>query len=231
MRVEKAHQGATYEGTFDGVARKLERLHVDKDEDQVPRAGKEAYRRLFEERPCPACGGVRLNAAALAVELAGGWTIGGLVDCELTELDRVLEGLVARDDYGPIRDVVATLVTRMRGTLRHLIDIGVGYLSLNRGVPTLSGGESQRVKMARQLDCDLAAGAGGPGAGARRAEGSGCARCIASQHASRADVRRPRRSRSRAPGSLLRLHYYSWLVREKGTANERRHRAAEWPTV
>ena len=155
VRVEKAHQGATYEGTFDGVARKLERLHVDKDEDQIPRAGKEAYRRLFEERPCPACGGVRLNAAALAVELAGGWTIGGLVDCELTELDRVLEGRVARDDYGPIRDVVATLVTRMRGTLRHLIDIGVGYLSLNRGVPTLSGGESQRVKMARQLDCDL----------------------------------------------------------------------------
>jgi len=89
------------------------------------------------------------------VELAGGWTVGRLVDCELTELDRVLEELVARDDYEPIRDVVTTLVARVRGTLRHLIDIGVGYLSLNRGVPTLSGGESQRVKMARQLDCDL----------------------------------------------------------------------------
>ena len=70
--------------------------------------------------------------------LAGGWTIGGLVECELTELDRVLEELLARSDYEPIRDVIATLVARMRGALRHLIDIGVGYLSLNRGVPTLS---------------------------------------------------------------------------------------------
>ena len=113
----------------------------------IPRAGKEAYRRLFTERACPDCGGVRLNAAARAVELAGGRTIGGLVECELTELDRVLEELLARGDYEPIRDVVATLVARMRGTLRHLIDIGVGYLSLNRGVPTLSGGESQRVKI------------------------------------------------------------------------------------
>ena len=153
--IQKVHEGTTYERPFDGIARKLERLHVDKDEDQIPRSGREAYRRLFTERTCPDCGGVRLNAAARAVELAGGWTVGRLVDCELTELDRVLEDLVARDDYEPIRDVVATLVARMRGTLRHLIDIGVGYLSLNRGVPTLSGGESQRVKMARQLDCDL----------------------------------------------------------------------------
>ncbi len=91
VRIEKVHQGTTYERTFEGVARKLERLHVDKDEDQIPRTGKEAYRRLFTERASPDCGGVRLNAEASAVELAGGWTIGGLVECELTELNRRLE--------------------------------------------------------------------------------------------------------------------------------------------
>ena len=84
VRIEKVHQGTTYARTFEGVARKLERLHVDKDEDQIPRAGKEAYRRLFTERTCPDCGGVRLNAAARAVELAGTCTSGPLVNCELT---------------------------------------------------------------------------------------------------------------------------------------------------
>ncbi len=153
--IEKVHQGTTYERPFDGVARKLERLHVDKNEDQIPKLAREAYRRLFRERPCTDCGGARLNRAALAVELAGGWTLGRLVECELTELDRVLARLADHEDHESIREVVATLVARMRGTLRHLIDIGAGYLSLNRGVPTLSGGESQRVKMARQLDCDL----------------------------------------------------------------------------
>ncbi len=121
MRIEKVHQGATYERTFEGVARKLERLHVDKGRGP-PRAGKETYRRFVHRA------GVPLNATA--------------------RLDRVPEELVARNHYEPIRDVVTTLVARIRGTLRHLIDIGVGYLSLNRGVPTLSRGESQRVKMA-----------------------------------------------------------------------------------
>ncbi|MCY4633768.1 MAG: putative DNA binding domain-containing protein [Acidobacteria bacterium] len=53
VRNEKAHEGATYERAFEGIARKLERLHVDKDEDQIPRASKEAYRRLSTERACP----------------------------------------------------------------------------------------------------------------------------------------------------------------------------------
>ena len=155
VRIEKVYQGTTYERTFEGVARKLKRLHVKKEDDQIPRAGKEAYRRLFTERACRDWGGVRLNAAARAVELAGGLDHRATRRLRAEGARRVLDDLVVRDDYAPIRDVVTTLVARIRGTLRHLIDIGVGYLSLNRSVPTLSGGERQRVKMARQLDCDL----------------------------------------------------------------------------
>ncbi|MDD5016241.1 MAG: ATP-binding cassette domain-containing protein, partial [Atribacterota bacterium] len=52
-------------------------------------------------------------------------------------------------------EIAKPMVQKMQQILSHLIEIGVGYLSLNRTVATLSGGESQRVKMARQLDCDL----------------------------------------------------------------------------
>ena len=89
-------------------------------------------------RSCPDHGGVQLNAAARAVEEAGGWTIGRLGDCKLAELNCELGKFVAWDDGEPIRHVVTELVARVRGTLRRLIDIGVGYLSLNRGVPTRS---------------------------------------------------------------------------------------------
>ena len=66
---------------------------------------------------------------------------------ELTELDTYLSTIP--------EDIAKPIVSKMRQILSHMIEIGVGYLSLNRSVATLSGGESQRVKMARQLDCDL----------------------------------------------------------------------------
>jgi len=153
--IEYDFRGKKYKRKFDGVARKLEQLHVEKDEDQLSAPRRQAYKRLFSAGLCRDCGGTRLNAEALSVKLAGGWTIDQLVEMELTDLDQVLKDLVEGDDYQQIRQVVVTLATKMRRALGHLIDIGVGYLSLNRSVPTLSGGESQRVKMARQLDCDL----------------------------------------------------------------------------
>ena len=90
VRIEKAHQGATYEGTFEGVARKLERLHVDKDEDQIPRTSKEAYRRLFTERACPDCSGVRLSAFPTILHPPGALEKprAGILDSRSTSLRR-----------------------------------------------------------------------------------------------------------------------------------------------
>ena len=144
--IEKPHGGGTYAKTWEGVARGLERAHVDKAEDELPESERDAYRRYFTYAACDACGGLRLNPRALSVEVAG-LGIGAAVSMELTDLDAWLATI-----RGPVAD---PLVTKMRGILSHLIEIGVGYLSLNRAVATLSGGESQRVKMARQLDCDL----------------------------------------------------------------------------
>ncbi|MBN2334237.1 excinuclease ABC subunit UvrA [Candidatus Bathyarchaeota archaeon] len=102
--------------------------------------------KVYTYKPCASCGGSRLNERARNVKL-NGRAIPELVEMELTELLEYIEGI-----SGPVAD---TIVNRMKPILRNLIDIGVGYLNLNRGVGTLSGGESQRVKMARQLGCDL----------------------------------------------------------------------------
>ncbi|HEY5549353.1 MAG TPA: excinuclease ABC subunit UvrA [Coriobacteriia bacterium] len=144
--IEKPHGGGTYAKAWRGVARRLEQAYVDKAEDELPEAKRDVYQRYFTYGACDVCGGLRLNPRALAITVDG-VGVGDAVQMELADLDAWLATI-----HDPVAD---PLVTKMRGILSHLIEIGVGYLSLNRSVATLSGGESQRVKMARQLDCDL----------------------------------------------------------------------------
>ena len=144
--ITKKHGAGTYAKTWEGIARRLERLYVNKAEDELPEGRRDAYRQYLVYGDCDACGGLRLNPQRLAVRLEGKG-IGEAVQMELTDLDVWLATMTG--------SVAEPLVRKMRGILSHLIGIGVGYLSLNRAVSTLSGGESQRIKMARQLDCDL----------------------------------------------------------------------------
>jgi len=104
---------------------------------------------------CPDCAGlgkrIRIDAELL-IDRTRSLKEGAIThpgELELTDLDTFVAGL---DD-----PVAAPLVRKIRSMLGHLIGIGAGYLSLSRSVSTLSGGESQRVKMARQLDCDFTA--------------------------------------------------------------------------
>ena len=146
QEVERIQHGVAYSKKWEGLLLRLERLYVNKGEDELPDTKKDAYQRYLVHADCDTCGGTRLNARAREPKL-GGLDIAQACDLELTDLDVFLAGL---DD-----PIAAPLVRKIRSMLGHMIGIGAGYLSLSRSVSTLSGGESQRVKMARQLDCDL----------------------------------------------------------------------------
>ena len=143
---EKAHGAGTYRKLFEGVAGKLERLYRKRGEVSLSKSRRESFDRFFTERECEICGGQRISRRAASV-MVGGKSIGECVSMELADLNDFMGSL----------DIphAGELIARIRSITGGLVDIGVGYLTLNRGVATLSGGESQRVKMARQLDCGL----------------------------------------------------------------------------
>lgn len=144
--VDKEHGAGTYTKNYEGIIRKLQRLYISKGEDILSSGRKNAYLKYFVETKCNQCYGTRLNERARSVRISGK-NIAELMEMELSELNTFL--------YGVEGEIARPIVKKIQQVLGHMIDIGVGYLSLSRPVSTLSGGESQRVKMARQLDCDL----------------------------------------------------------------------------
>ena len=144
--INKKHGSGTYSKTFEGIARKLEKGVSGKAEDESPDEEKDVYKKYIIYSDCNYCKGTRLNERALSVKI-NGVSIAELCEKELTE---VLQFLISIKN-----DIAVPVLRKAIFLLEQLIEIGVGYLSLNRSVATLSGGESQRVKMARQLDCNL----------------------------------------------------------------------------
>ncbi len=146
MDYQYEHGGMQLSKKWTGLIHRLESYYVNKAEDELPKVRQDAYQRFLVYSECQTCEGQRLKPDILSAQIAGK-NIAELSAIELSELDIFLADLSD--------DLSSPLVEKMRSVLGHLIDIGVGYLTLNRAVATLSGGESQRVKMARQLDCDL----------------------------------------------------------------------------
>jgi len=146
FEVRGAKEKLSYNRNFEGLARKLERSVTEKGEDEAPEDEKNAYYRFFDYKICPECKGSRLSEQAREVKI-NGVSIDEVCRWELPE---VLAFLQTFED-----EIVIPVTRKAIYILEQLIHIGVGYLSLDRLVGTLSGGESQRVKMARQLDCNL----------------------------------------------------------------------------
>ncbi len=96
--------------------------------------------------PCDKCNGWRLNQQSLEVKI-NGKNIGEVANLPLTKAIDFIINIEHRN--------AEVIKPRLIEQLQYLIDAGVGYLSLNRSTDTLSGGEAQRVKLARQIGCDL----------------------------------------------------------------------------
>lgn len=144
--VKDSKEKLAYKRTFEGIARKLEKAVTARADDEADEEGKNAYTRYFTYKTCEMCNGTRLNERARSV-LINGYSIADVCRMELRD---VLSFLQETDD-----EISRPVIRKARFLLHQLIETGVGYLSLDRATGTLSGGESQRVKMSKQLDCNL----------------------------------------------------------------------------
>ncbi|GIG69016.1 ATP-binding cassette domain-containing protein [Phytomonospora endophytica] len=144
--VKRRSANATYNNTYWGLAENFDRLYLKRDLSSLSDKTRETVRRFVTEGVCPECGGARLNKAALATRVAG-LGIAEMAALEVGELITVLAGI---DD--PVGTPIAT---RAVSALRRIEDIGLGYLSLDRETPSLSGGEGQRLKTVRHLGSSL----------------------------------------------------------------------------
>jgi excinuclease UvrABC ATPase subunit len=132
--------------TYEGVLPRLRRTYLDREVGDIPANVAAAVERIVTRGPCPSCGGARLNRAALSVTLHGRT----IADCAAMEIADLV-GVVEAVDDPAVAPVVAAITDRLRA----MVSIGLGYLSLDRETPTLSGGESQRVKLVRHLGSSL----------------------------------------------------------------------------
>jgi excinuclease ABC subunit A len=105
---------------------------------------------------CPTCEGTRLNATARAVRLGAapgqGWRITDIASLSVSDVRQWVQKLhlTGRD-----ADIARDLVPEIQSRLEFLEEVGLGYLTLDRGAPTLSGGEAQRIRLAAQLGSNL----------------------------------------------------------------------------
>jgi excinuclease UvrABC ATPase subunit len=132
--------------TYEGLIPKIQKSMLSKDIDSL-----QPHIRAFVERAatfaaCPECGGTRLSEAARSSKIRG-ISIAGACAMQISDLAEWVPGL---DEPS-----VAPLLAKLQHSLDSFVEIGLGYLSLDRPSGTLSGGEAQRVKMIRHLGSSL----------------------------------------------------------------------------
>jgi excinuclease ABC subunit A len=140
---------ANYFQSYDGLLKYIEL----QQSDDASTAAQRWSGQFFSRKVCPECNGDRLNREALHF-FVDGKNIADLSKLDITELldwtNHVEEHLSAKQ-----KAIASEIIKEIRSRLSFLVDVGLGYLSLNRASATLSGGESQRIRLATQLGSEL----------------------------------------------------------------------------
>jgi excinuclease ABC A subunit len=132
--------------TYLGVITGFTRSYIERDLKTRSEKTQEKIAAYLTEGPCPECKGARLNKTVLSCKI-NGYNIAELSSMEVGELVAVIKG---------IKDAVAKpMVDSLVERLQNVVNIGLDYLTLNRETATLSGGESQRVKIVKHLSSSL----------------------------------------------------------------------------
>ena len=131
---------------YEGLIVKFKRIYLGKDAEKMTKSMREHFERIVTRGPCEVCAGTRLSEAARACKIHEH----SIADVSTMPIDELLEW--AKKLEAPS---VAPLRARIVERLEHLVSIGLGYLTMSRETATLSGGESQRVKMVRHLGAAL----------------------------------------------------------------------------
>lgn len=151
VRIDKEliHSSSDYFVAFDGVVKYL-RTVMDNDDTS---AGKKWADQFLAEVPCPECHGQRLNREALSYKI---WdkNIAELANMDISELRDWL-GEVENHLSDKQKLVAAEIIKEIRKRIDFLLEVGLNYLSLNRASASLSGGESQRIRLATQIGSQL----------------------------------------------------------------------------
>ncbi|HEX7032244.1 MAG TPA: excinuclease ABC subunit UvrA, partial [Nitrososphaera sp.] len=136
-----------YRGTFEGVIPNLERMYRETESESK----REDLMQFMRERPCERCNGRRLREEALAVKIQGK-SIMEVCDLSIDECYRFFQSLALSETE---RYIAKTILKEIVSRLEFLRNVGLNYLTLNRMTATLSGGESQRIRLATQIGSNL----------------------------------------------------------------------------
>jgi excinuclease ABC subunit A len=144
---ERNNRRFTYQKPFEGIIPKLQRRYMETDSNQT----REEIRRFMNFHQCPECGGQRLNLASRWVRIGGK----NIAEATALTIKKAFDFFNTLELEGNQQVIAGRILKEVSQRLNFLDNVGLAYLTLDRSAYTLSGGESQRIRLATQIGSKL----------------------------------------------------------------------------